>query len=78
MRQCGDQLQRCRERHPGAPDMRVDPHSERIRHIGDLLALREAAGGADVGLRDIEQPLDEQWPETPAGELGLTAGDRDR
>src|ERR1700731_4897496 len=57
--------------------MRVDAHPERTRHVCDFLALGEAAGGANIGLQDIDRPVDEDRSKAPAGKLGLAPGDRD-
>ena len=51
VRQHGEQLQRGGEADAGAPHVRHAAHAEGRGHVGDLLALRQAAGGADVGLR---------------------------
>jgi hypothetical protein len=42
-----------------------------------FLALGEAAGGATIGLQDIDRPVDEDRSKAPAGKLGLASGDRD-
>src|SRR6266478_9770835 len=57
--------------------MRVDPDPEGARHVGDLLAFGNAAGGAHIGLQDVDEALGHKRPKAPAGELGLAAGDRD-
>src|SRR6202030_2734663 len=57
--------------------MRVDAHPERTRHVCDFLALGEAAGGANIGLQEIDRPVDEDRSKAPAGKLGLAPGDRD-
>ena len=58
--------------------MRHVAHAERGRHVGDLLALGETAGGAGVGLDDVDRPPRQHLAEAPARELTLAAGDGDR
>ena len=58
------QVERGRQRHAGAPDMRVDAHAEGAGHVRDLLQLGDAAAGRDIRLQDIGGPaLDQlvQW-----------------
>src|SRR5262249_14780332 len=57
--------------------MRVDADPEGIRHVRYLLALGDPAGGARIGLQDIDRPLGQDPAKPPAGELGLASGDRD-
>ncbi len=76
MRKHGDHLQRRGQRDAGAPDMRVDAQPEGVGHVGDLLGLGDAAGGAGIGLHDVDRAALDQPAKAEPGELGLAAGDR--
>src|ERR1700733_13450722 len=54
------------------------PDTEGVRHVHDLLALGEAARGADVRLNDVHRAPREDVAKAEARTLGLTARHRDR
>jgi len=78
VRQHGEKLQRRGAGDAGAPAMGHVADAEGRGHVGDLLALRKPAGGAGVGLGDVDETLGEEPAEAEARERALAAGDRDR
>ena len=58
--------------------MRVDADTKCVRHVSDLFAFGDAAGGTSVGLQDVNCALDEEWAEPPARKFRLTTSDRHR
>ena len=52
----GDKLQRSRLPHRGRPHVRIHLHAVRVRQRDDVAAAGEAAGDADVRLRNIQSP----------------------
>ena len=72
----GDELQRRRLPHRRSPDVRVHLHAVRVRQRHDVAAAGEAAGDADVGLRDIDRASGEKLLEAEERVLILAAGDR--
>ena len=78
MRQNRQKLQGRRQADAAAPNMRHIAHAERRGHVGNLLALRETAGGAGVGLQYVDCAPRQHLAKAPARELAFPAGDRDR
>src|SRR4051794_19575679 len=58
----GEKLQRRGACDAGAPAMRHVADAKVRRHVGDLLALRKPAGGASVGLSDVNEALGDSAP----------------
>src|SRR5205085_6733471 len=58
--------------------MRVDLHAMRMREGDDVAAGGEAAGDAEVGLRDVDRARGEEVAEAEGRVLVLAAGDRRR
>ena len=71
MRQHGQQLQGGGQADAAAPHVRHVAHAERRRHVGNLLALGQTAGGASVGLQDVDGAPRQHLAEAPARELAL-------
>ena len=77
-RQNGEQLQGCRDRDAGTPDVRIVAHAERLGHVGDLLAFGQTACRASIGLDDIDRPRRQQVAKAEPRELAFSTRDRDR
>ena len=70
------ELHRRREPDRRAPGMRHAFDAEGAGQRGDLAALREAAGGAEIGLHDVHRLLGDDVAKAPAREIVLAARHR--
>src|SRR5437660_7096689 len=71
----GDELQRSGLADRGRPDMWIHLHAVGMRERDDVAAGGEAAGNAEIRLRNIQRPMGEQVAEAEGGVLVLAAGD---